>query len=149
MKFTKILNMNNSNKVYLCNYDIILEYICYLFTERLRPGEPRLCSLYGDLHIGWPVMEYWKLRMYVAGWWPSGIRQTTIKRFPLEISQQIHMQLVNKSSHVLIVSKTNVHDNDTSYLINFTMYLFLCVKFSWIHLTLKIYYRCKFPDYSI
>ena len=57
------------------------------------------------------------------------------------------MQLANKSSHILVVSKTNVHNNDTC-LINFTTYLFSCVKFSWIKLTLKIYYIENFPIYG-
>ena len=41
--------------------------------------------------------------------------------------------------------ETNMHNNDAC-LINFTAYLFSCVKFSWTQLTLKIYYRRKFPD---
>ena len=38
-------------------------------------------------------------------------------RFSLEISQQINMQLANKFTHELIVSKTYVHNNE-AYLIN-------------------------------
>ena len=78
-------------------------------------------------------------------WWPSGTRQTAIIRLPHEIYQQIHMQLANKSPHVLIVSKTNMHNNDTC-LIHFVAYLFSCAKFSWIQLTLKIYYCQNFLD---
>ena len=40
---------------------------------------------------------------------------------------------------------SNVHNNDAC-LINFTVYLFSYVKFSWNQLTLKIYYRQKFSD---
>ena len=38
-------------------------------------------------------------------WWPSRIRQTTITHFSLEIAQQIHMQLADKSPQVMIVPK--------------------------------------------
>ena len=53
------------------------------------------------------------------------------------------MQLAIKSPRVLFVSKTNMHNNDAC-LINFTAFLLLCAKFSWIQLTLKIYYHQKF-----
>ena len=41
--------------------------------------------------------------------------------------------------------RSNVHNND-AHIINFTVFLFSCVKFSWNQLTSKIYYRQKFPD---
>ena len=66
----------------------------------------------------------------------ASIRKNSITR----ISQQIHVQLANKPLHVLIVSKTSVHNNDM-HIINFMAYLFLYFKFSCIQLTLKIYYR--------
>ena len=61
------------------------------------------------------------------------------------------MQLTAKAPHVLIVSKTNVH-NDDATLINFTTYLFLCDQFSWMQLTLKFYYHrfmvCVYVTYT-
>ena len=44
-----------------------------------------------------------------------------------------------------ILPRNNVQNNDVR-VINFTAYLFSCDKFSWAQLTLKIYYRRKFPD---
>ena len=65
---------------------------------------------------------------YVDGW-PSRIRQTTITQFSLEymyLSQQIHMQLANKSPCVLIVS--NMHNNNTC-LINLLLIYFHALNF--------------------
>ena len=59
------------------------------------------------------------IQVHSYRWWLNGNRQTAIIRFSLNRS------LVNKSPHVLIVSKTNVHDNDACP-INFSAYLFLC-----------------------
>ena len=59
----------------------------------------------------------------------------------------------NKSPCALTAlnNKVNKHAQYIVCLIIFTTYLFSCVNFSWIQLTLKIYYHQKFPDlqYSV
>ena len=64
----------------------------------------------------------------------------------VNVSLILSMQ-INHYAHVCIVTvlKTNVHNNDMC-LINFSTYLFSCVKFFWIQLILKIYYRQEFPN---
>ena len=57
----------------------MLNYVTFIAGQS-RLSELGLCSLHQGLLTGYPVMESW-----VARWWPSGIRQTNITWFSLEI----------------------------------------------------------------
>ena len=57
--------------------------------------------MHGSLHIGWLVMECG----YLDGAGQVELGKLPSRNFSTEISQQIHMQLANKSPHLLIVSK--------------------------------------------